>query len=263
MYCKLKEFCRLTGLTRKSLQLYEEKDLLVPSKVDSDNGYRYYSDKDILKGSKISFLRSLGFGVEEIRMTLSNSNPYELFSRKEFELKELSQRVEHGLQYFNITKSSPHDFNYILSRKLLSPATVLSISGRGSARDIEVHFSVLRKFIKENIVSCRDFSFTYYYEDSSQEKLHFKVCQPVDGFSLGVVNENIVCEYFNPFNIAYITHYGSYEILPQIYQVLKKKLLLSSYNFYEEYVEIYKNFSMFSTVMNSTTFVTDVGAVLC
>ena len=45
---KLKEVCEATGLTRKTIRLYEEKGLLVPQK-EARNGreYREYSQEDV------------------------------------------------------------------------------------------------------------------------------------------------------------------------------------------------------------------------
>ncbi|ERP30786.1 MerR family transcriptional regulator [Chitinivibrio alkaliphilus] len=55
MYYKQKEFCRLTGLTRKILLSYEKREILLPSWVDPRTGYRYYTDTEVRLGSKIAF----------------------------------------------------------------------------------------------------------------------------------------------------------------------------------------------------------------
>jgi len=65
---KLKEVCTETGLSRKTIRLYEEKGLLVPRK-EYRNGreYREYSPEDVRKLKVIALLRRAWFTMEEIR----------------------------------------------------------------------------------------------------------------------------------------------------------------------------------------------------
>lgn len=64
---KLKEVCEATGLTRKTIRLYEEKGLLVPRK-EARNGreYREYSQKDVETLREIATLRRAWFTMDEI-----------------------------------------------------------------------------------------------------------------------------------------------------------------------------------------------------
>jgi DNA-binding transcriptional MerR regulator len=64
---KLKEVCTETGLSRKTIRLYEEKGLLVPRK-EYRNGreYREYSEKDVARLKQIALLRKAMFTMEEI-----------------------------------------------------------------------------------------------------------------------------------------------------------------------------------------------------
>ena len=64
---KLKEVCEATGLTRKTIRLYEEKGLLVPRK-EARNGreYREYSQEDVETLREIATLRRAWFTMDEI-----------------------------------------------------------------------------------------------------------------------------------------------------------------------------------------------------
>ena len=64
---KLKEVCEATGLTRKTIRLYEEKGLLVPQK-EARNGreYREYSQEDVETLREIAILRRAWFTMDEI-----------------------------------------------------------------------------------------------------------------------------------------------------------------------------------------------------
>lgn len=68
----MNEIKEKTGLTKKAIEYYTEKGLVVPEILE--NGYRNYSreDAEILK--KTAVLRKLDLGVEEIRRILSGSS---------------------------------------------------------------------------------------------------------------------------------------------------------------------------------------------
>ena len=64
---KLKEVCESTGLSRKTIRLYEEKGLLVPKK-ERKNGrdYREYTPEDVEILREIATLRRAWFTMDEI-----------------------------------------------------------------------------------------------------------------------------------------------------------------------------------------------------
>ena len=64
---KLKEVCESTGLSRKTIRLYEEKGLLVPQK-ERKNGrdYREYTQEDVEMLREIATLRRAWFTMDEI-----------------------------------------------------------------------------------------------------------------------------------------------------------------------------------------------------
>ena len=65
---KLKELCQRTGLSRKTVRLYEEEELLVPHK-EARNGreYREYTEEDVQTLLVVASLRKAWFTMEEIR----------------------------------------------------------------------------------------------------------------------------------------------------------------------------------------------------
>ena len=65
---KTKAACDATGLTRKSLLLYEEKGLITPEKRWSNGReYREYSEENIRELRQIAVLRKAWFTMDEIR----------------------------------------------------------------------------------------------------------------------------------------------------------------------------------------------------
>ncbi len=64
---KLKEVCEATGLTRKTIRLYEEKGLLVPHKEERNGReYREYTPEDVERLREIATLRRAWFTMDEI-----------------------------------------------------------------------------------------------------------------------------------------------------------------------------------------------------
>ena len=63
---KINDVEKLTGLTAKSIRLYEAKGLIAV-KHDPENGYRIYSEEDVSRLKRIKLLRYLDFSMEDIR----------------------------------------------------------------------------------------------------------------------------------------------------------------------------------------------------
>lgn len=91
------EVQKKTGLTRKAIEYYEEKNLIRPEK--HENGYRNYSQEDLIILKKITRLRSLGLSIGEIDKYL-NKGPEslaEILRRQELKIS-LDKKRRHILK---------------------------------------------------------------------------------------------------------------------------------------------------------------------
>lgn len=88
------EVQRKTGLTRKAIEYYEEKNLIKPLRLD--NGYRDYSENDIDLLKKISLYRKVGLNIEEIRKILSSKGEIlaNILREKEYKQEIDNKRVD-------------------------------------------------------------------------------------------------------------------------------------------------------------------------
>src|SRR5690348_16394095 len=68
------EFSRVTGLTIKTIRLYDEKGLLPPAVVRDETGYRYYDAASVERARVIKQLRDLEFSLAEIARILEAGN---------------------------------------------------------------------------------------------------------------------------------------------------------------------------------------------
>ncbi|MGZ4886942.1 MAG: MerR family transcriptional regulator [Candidatus Aminicenantales bacterium] len=71
----IKEFADLTSVTVRTLHYYDQIGLLKPS-FEKANGYRVYTETDLLKLQQIVTLKFMGFSLGQIRALL-NSKGYE------------------------------------------------------------------------------------------------------------------------------------------------------------------------------------------
>lgn len=92
---KIKDVEKLTGLSQRSIRLYEEKGLINPSR-DEENRYRSYTDDDLEKLKLIRVLRYFDFSIEEIVTLFEESDPSEITNA-------LSQKAE---QYADVVDDS-------------------------------------------------------------------------------------------------------------------------------------------------------------
>ncbi len=63
---KINDVERITGLTQKAIRLYESKGLI--SIVRDENGYRNYTEEDIVTFKTIKLLRSVGLSIADIKL---------------------------------------------------------------------------------------------------------------------------------------------------------------------------------------------------
>lgn len=98
---KLKEVCKQTGLTQKTVRFYEEKQLISPTSViKNGRSYREYSDEDVKVLREIAVLRKALFSMDEIRSM--QNNPDEIDSVLESYTQRIKSLYEH-LKFLNHT----------------------------------------------------------------------------------------------------------------------------------------------------------------
>lgn len=87
------EVCKLSGVSRRTLQYYDEIGLLPPSVV-KESGYRQYDDESLRHLWSILFYKELGLSLEDIRLILDNPKEIEkelLLQHKQVLLEKQSQ----------------------------------------------------------------------------------------------------------------------------------------------------------------------------
>ena len=146
----INEVSKKTGLTKKAIEYYTLKGLVSPAVLE--NGYRDYSEDDLEKLSKISILRKLDAGMEDIRAVLSKNGraalqklalQKELNLQREEAKKQLLDQLSSGKSYREINEGLQIlDNNKTITERLLE-----AFPGY-FGRYVALHFS---KFLNEPI----------------------------------------------------------------------------------------------------------------
>lgn len=121
------EVCKITHLTKKAIEYYIGQGLLSPDV--SENGYRNFSKEHVECLNKISILRKLGLGTEEIRTVLNdNTNTAlqklsvkkELLIQKEEKKKRIMEKLQEDMDYSKIKEDlETLDQNATIAERLL------------------------------------------------------------------------------------------------------------------------------------------------
>ena len=92
----IKEIEQTTGLPRSSIRFYEKEKLISPIR-NASNGYREYSEADIETIKKVTYLRTLGISIEDIRK-LSNKEAdlYDVIKAQSQTLEQQLSELEHA-----------------------------------------------------------------------------------------------------------------------------------------------------------------------
>lgn len=90
---KISEFAHLSGITRKNLIYYDEIGLLSPEQV-RENGYRYYSYRQLETVSVIGSLQEVGMSLSEIKRHLDERTPESLIELFTIQRKNIEEKID-------------------------------------------------------------------------------------------------------------------------------------------------------------------------
>ena len=138
--------------------------------------------------------------------------------------------------------------------------TVISQEARSGVKDIPTYFSLLSRFLHQWNIPASGYPFTIYFKDSAPEKLHYKICYPVENYT-PVQHPDLRCEVLSSMKVAFLYHFGDYETLYLTYNELREAMKKQGLNFTNEYLETYV-ISGDKKYTDSSTFLTTVSGIL-
>ncbi len=146
-YYKTGQFAKLANVSERTIRYYDKIGLLKPSFV-MENGYRQYSDLDLLKLQKILSLKHLGFSIEEIfPMVMDNTNLKESF---DLQIDLIEDKISHLQSLKDALKRASQtpdlSWNMILSLVQLSNEETSIIEQYKNAKNLNDRISLHEKY---------------------------------------------------------------------------------------------------------------------
>lgn len=150
----INEVSKHTGLTKKAIEYYVERELLYPSILE--NGYRDFSKSQVEQLKKISCLRNLGISTEEIKTLLADeSKGYlqtlsvrkELHIQRELAKKSILDKLASGKDYAEMKL----ELQMVENSKTITEKLLEAFPGY-YGRFICLHFA---RFLNEPITTSR------------------------------------------------------------------------------------------------------------
>ncbi|MCT4565806.1 MAG: MerR family transcriptional regulator [Maledivibacter sp.] len=172
---KINEVKRMTGLTKKAIRYYEKKELLFPN-VNSDNGYKDYSQKDVDNLKTIAFLRNIDMPVVEIRAYLSFPKEREKILKKH--VKQIENRINDLETIRELTncilKEDSADFyklnSHLINKQIMNKNFVLrrlaSLFPNAYGKYVIIHFG---RFMNEPL------------DNEEKQKAFYEIVEFLDG----------------------------------------------------------------------------------
>jgi DNA-binding transcriptional MerR regulator/DNA gyrase inhibitor GyrI len=171
----------------KTLRFYHEEQILVPSSVDRDTGYRYYGDEQIPQARLIAFLRSLEFPLADIREILRHQDDQQpLLAALAKQKDSLEQKIKNyrtavrSLEKFIADEGKAHAMaqaNFEVQEKTVGPMLVAGIRMRGRYGDCGKAFGRLGRTLGRHIYGPP--LLLLYDDEYREDDADFEACMPI------------------------------------------------------------------------------------
>lgn len=220
-------FSKIAKTTVKTLRYYDEVKLLSPEYIDEENGYRYYTTKQLILLHKIVGLRQMGFSIDEVRIILKSAQAARVLQQRKNELtaqaKELADQIsrinyyileteENQVLHYNaITKTIPECIVY--SKKLIAPT-------------YEAYYELIPAIGAEVLLAnpnlkCAvpEYCFIEYQDTNYQEKdIAIEYFEAVNEF--GKDTDTIKFKKIPEVTVVSVMHKGAYDKLAEAYSYM-------------------------------------------
>lgn len=256
---KISEFSELTNISPRMLRHYDKLNLLKPTNVQKENGYRYYTPEQINQANQILSLKNAGFPLKEIQSFLND----------EIDLHDYLAKQRNSLERDIADKKLQLTYLALLEKKCAADTVGI------------INYPIESKIMDDTFVlSYRQKVASYYHEEQLWQTLFAKI-RPQDQTTLGQAiaifhnsSPNVIdievmigipkklksiypeAKVFSPGLIASVVISGSYETIPKIHTDMGEWLQLNSYTLSGKLFNIYH--SSPATEEHEELFITEI-----
>lgn len=257
------EFSRITSLSIKSLRLYHEKEILVPSEVDEFTGYRYYDEANIELARTIKILKEYDFSLAEIKEIIDEcSEESEIIGqliKKKHEIEKKISRYKDASRSIELiikkeTESKMKITNeFEIEEKTIETLLIAGYRMKGKYPDIGKGFGILGKSLGRLIngkAMC-----LYYDGEYKEDEADFEPCFPV---RKGTDSEGIHVRELKGGKCISLIHKGPYERLGDSYKKIYSYINQKKYKAQIPTREIYLKGSGMIFKGNPNNYLTEI-----
>jgi DNA-binding transcriptional MerR regulator len=246
------EFSKITGLPVKTLRFYHEQNLLTPSAVDDQTGYRYYDAGKIEVARAIVQLRELEFSLLEIAEVLRNGceegDLLDYFERHKKDLaakrehyKQVEARLDQLIRQQREARSIMNTSNFEIEEKVVDSIRIAGVRMKGHYSDCSRGFSQIGRKLGRYIGGpC----FLLHYDSEYKENdADFEACFPLRG-NAKIDKEKSAIDGISVRELAggrcvSLLHRGPYQDLGRSYERILKHVKSKGYQIEMPTREVY------------------------
>lgn len=227
---RIGQFSKINKVTIKTLRYYDEIEILKPSFVDQENGYRYYTSEQLPELHKIMALRQIGFSIDEISLILNGHNITGIFENRKTELEAAISESQLQLsQISHYLEKMKEDFNMNYQVALKELPEVIVYSKRMVVQNYNAYFEIIPKWgevvtAANPELKCSEpaYCFVIYHNGEYREKdIDVEFCEAVEAFGNEV--DGVVFKKMDKIpTAACVYHKGPYSTLGSAYAFVFK-----------------------------------------
>lgn len=183
------EFSKVTGLTIKTIRLYDERGLLSPAVVRDGSSYRYYDAACVERARVVKTLRELEFSLAEIAQILeAGSDEADILAFLERQQAAIAEKVARYTQVHRALTAvidrereaahmGTNQSEFEVQEKSLASMQVAGIRAKGEYRDAGPRLGRLARAAGRQIAGQP--LGLYYDREYVERDADFEVCFPV------------------------------------------------------------------------------------
>ena len=224
-YYRIGEISRLYKISTDILRYYDKIGLMSPDFI-GENGYRYYSKKQIWKLNNIRNLRNIGVGLEDIKEFLDERNINSANDIIEFQLEKVEDKIKKLIELKEELTSKLENIEFFKTFKDFNKPVLKFIPKRKFLRskgnfkqDWEIDFEL--KILNEKTEYDNDFILTNNEIGATLSKENFFKGEYLT-FSESFIINDVKGEIIPEGYFLTIVFKGKYDESYKYYNILKK-----------------------------------------
>lgn len=224
---KISDFSKLSRISIRMLRYYDEKGILKPVFIESNN-YRYYEPEQLQIANQINYLRYLGFSSEKIKMILETfKNKSEVKRYLQLQLVDLTadkNEMDDKIKNLKMTIAKMDEeeilMNYKVETKVIEFKNMMCKRGIIPCYEREdLLWSGMGNEVKELEMDIKyptnQISLAVFYDEGFKEKdPDVEIMVAVEGKYEDI--DNIKFKSFGPMKVVSITYTGAYDHIAEM-----------------------------------------------